>query len=139
MAGIPRPGNPGLGNAKRAGESAVVRPHPRNPGTGTSSTTRRDPSTIIRDAIRAVRGAGRFGNRKVFISEIWRKAKGELGMTLDELKRMLVDLHRSQEVVLARADLVAAMDPELVAASETKETPGTSYPMWHFAIDDSIA
>lgn len=102
-------------------------------------TTRRDPSTIIRDAIRAVRGAGRFGNRKVFISEIWRKAKGELGMTLDELKRMLVDLHRSQEVVLARADLVAAMDPELVAASETKETPGTSYPVWHFAIDDSIA
>ena len=36
----------------------------------------------------------------------------------DELKERLFEAHRRGELELARADLVAAMDPALVAASE---------------------
>ncbi len=50
---------------------------------------------------------------------------------------MLVALHVDDLLVLARADLVAAMDPALVEASHTEETPGVSYPTWNFVVDDS--
>ncbi len=76
---------------------------------------------------------GLFGERKVFISTIWDALRCEpqwASLTLSEFKTRLVVAQRSGDVELARADLVAAMDPQLVAASETRGD-GASF---HFII-----
>lgn len=81
---------------------------------------------------------GWFGDRKVFISAVWhelRKSPRWSVVTLDELKARLVAAHRAGELALARADLVAAMDPELVAASEIV-TDGASF---HFIVKEPAA
>jgi hypothetical protein len=93
------------------------------------------PRSLI-DDVRAVTAAARegvFGERKVFISAIWtalRAMPAWASLELDDLKAQLVDAHRRRELVLARADLVAAMDPDLVAASETR-TDGATF---HFVV-----
>jgi len=81
---------------------------------------------------------GWFGDRKVFVSALWhelRKTPRWSAITLDELKARLVAAHRAGELALARADLVAAMDPELVAASEIT-TDGASF---HFIVKEPEA
>jgi len=108
-------------------------------------------ATLVRRALGAVDTAGRFGPRKVFISALWvamlridaaavgRLASGDLAA----FKRWLVaaqqlngsESERTPLVVLARADLVAAMDGALVADSETL-TDGASY---HFVLDPAAA
>jgi len=62
---------------------------------------------------------GVFGDRKVFIAAVWRGLRAPWAeLTLDAFKQRLLDAHRAGQVSLARADLVSAMDPALVAASE---------------------
>lgn len=66
---------------------------------------------------------GTFGERKVFISSIWDAIRREAqwaSLSLADFKSGLVAAQRAGEIELARADLVAAMDPQLVAASETR-------------------
>ena len=78
---------------------------------------------------------GWFGDRKVFVSAVWHELRGEprwSALTLDDFKARLVAAHRAGELVLARADLVAAMDPELVAASEIT-ADGASF---HFIVKE---
>jgi hypothetical protein len=53
----------------------------------------------------------RFGDRKVFLCAI-------VDVTDADAMAILDDCRRSQLLTFARADLVAAMAPELVAASE---------------------
>jgi hypothetical protein len=103
-------------------------------------------ATLVHHSISVVDSAGRFGPRKVFISALWvtmlgldaaavSRLVGELGA----FKRWLLgaqhltrsDSERAPLVVLARADLVAAMDSTLVAESETL-ADGASY---HFVLD----
>ncbi len=90
------------------------------------------------DAVRAaaaeVTGDGRFGDRRVFIAALWRRAaRGELaGLTLAEFKRRLLDANRAGDLSLARADLVDAMDPAVVAESEIRDL-GSSF---HFVLDE---
>ncbi|MEO8701983.1 MAG: hypothetical protein ABI867_18200 [Kofleriaceae bacterium] len=84
-------------------------------------------AAVVREAASAVR-AGTFGDRKVFIAAVWNELRSRY--TLADFKARLVTAHRAGELVLARADLVAAMDPELVAASETT-TNGASF---HFIV-----
>ena len=84
----------------------------------------------VRDLARATT-TGVFGDRKVFIASVWDAAGWT--MTFDEFKTALVAAHRNGEVVLARADLVGAMDPELVARSETR-WDGASY---HFIVREA--
>jgi hypothetical protein len=72
-----------------------------------------------------------FGDNKVFIGSVWQALAsdpeiGDLGER--EFKRRLVEAHRRGSLVLARADLVAAMDPEDVSASETVHQNST----YHF-------
>jgi len=65
---------------------------------------------------------GVFGERKVFISAVWdhlRRDPRWSTLSLDDFKQRLVTAHRAGDLVLARADLVAAMDPAIVTASET--------------------
>ncbi|HEY5928075.1 MAG TPA: hypothetical protein VIV11_40590, partial [Kofleriaceae bacterium] len=79
---------------------------------------------------------GVFGERKVFIASAWhdmRRRPGYTALTLDDFKVRLVRAHRSGELVLARADLVAAMNPDLVAASETVADGAT----FHFVMRET--
>jgi len=71
---------------------------------------------------------GRFGDNKVFISEIWRafQARDDFdGLSLQEFKERLVEAHRRRLLELSRADLVERMDPREVAESETKYMDAT--------------
>lgn len=96
------------------------------------------PSLIdaVRSAARDARD-GVFGDRKVFISSVWQALRAMppwSQLDLDEFKARLVSAHRQRQLVLARADLVAAMDPTLVAASETR-TDGATF---HFIVREPV-
>jgi hypothetical protein len=78
---------------------------------------------------------GRFGDRKVFVSAVWDELHRDprwADLALAEFKTRLVAAHRAGELALARADLVAAMDPALVAASEIA-ADGASF---HFIVKE---
>jgi hypothetical protein len=65
---------------------------------------------------------GRYGQNKVFISHVWRSLEGDpnaAGLDAAAFKERLVEAHREGLLDLSRADLVEAMSPEDVAASET--------------------
>jgi hypothetical protein len=64
----------------------------------------------------------RFHGNKVFIAALWRASQWEPSLqhiTLPEFKRRLVEANSQHLLHLSRADLVQAMDPQLVAESET--------------------
>lgn len=73
----------------------------------------------------------RFGDGKAFIASVWQQLSsdpdvrkiGEAGF-----KQLLVEAHQRGELTLSRADLVSAMDPNDVAASETRHLNAT----YHF-------
>jgi hypothetical protein len=94
---------------------------------------------LVEDVRRVAQEArdGVFGDRKVFISTIW-DALHALprwsALERDDFKAKLVEAHRKRELVLARADLVAAMDPEFVAASETRADGAT----FHFVVREPV-
>jgi hypothetical protein len=110
-------------------------------------------TSLVHRALSAVRDAGRFGDRKVFIASLWTTMlaiEAATGGTLTEgctiahfkawlLRARLLTRDGTQEgarlVVLCRADLVAAMDPALVEASETV-TDGAAF---HFVVDPRVA
>jgi hypothetical protein len=75
----------------------------------------------------------RFHDNKVFIAPLWRASQREptfprLG--LDEFKQRLVEANSRNLLHLSRADLVQAMDPHLVAESETAHLNAT----FHFVL-----
>jgi len=108
---------------------------------------------LVHRAMAEVQDAGRFGDRKVFIASLWARMitiEAQTGGTLTEgatiehfkawilCSRLLTydgTEHGAQLIVLCRADLVAAMDPALVAASET----ATDEAVFHFALDPQVA
>ena len=75
---------------------------------------------IVHAHIAKVGPEGMFGDRKVFTHEIYDKMntsdKQKFG-SLSQFKDKLRDLHKKQLVTLARADLVAAMNPTQVSKS----------------------
>ncbi len=100
------------------------------------------PTTpAFEDAVRGVAREARdglFGDRKVFISAAWHALRQNphwAGLTLPDFKTRLLSAHRTGTIVLARADFVAAMDPALVAASETI-TDGASF---HFIVRGEVS
>jgi hypothetical protein len=107
-------------------------------------------AALVRRALGTVDAGGRFGQRKVFIAGLWRAmlhvdaaaVRRLAGGEFVTFKRWLVGAQRLRSesertplVVLARADLVAAMDRALVADSETL-ADGASY---HFLLDPATA
>lgn len=89
---------------------------------------------VVRETLPQIGADGRFGPEKVFVSAIWRRLASEkrvVDMSLDHFKRWLINANRNQEIDLARADLVAAMDSKLVADSEIEDKGAT----FHFVID----
>jgi hypothetical protein len=64
----------------------------------------------------------RFHGNKVFIAALWRASQREPSLrhiSLPEFKQRLVEANAQHLLHLSRADLVQAMDPQLVAESET--------------------
>ena len=116
----------GASRRSRPGSAAIQPSQPSSP--------RRSTLDAVRDAVTKVRGAGRFGDRKVFVSALWERVGDELGMSLAEFKQWLVAQHRAGTLRLARADLVAAMDPELVASSEIRDRIAE----FHFVVDSTV-
>jgi hypothetical protein len=89
----------------------------------------------VRHVARAARD-GVFGERKVFIAAVWdalRHRPGYASLTLDDFKARLLQAHRAGALVLARADLVAAMNTDLVTASETAADGAT----FHFVVRET--
>jgi hypothetical protein len=84
----------------------------------------------ILNAMLRVPSKGRFGSRKVFVSSIWQELAGS-GLGYSTFQDRLIAASRLGFLSLARADLVAAMPPEMVAASETPYLGAT----FHFVID----
>lgn len=83
-----------------------------------------------------VPASGRFGERKVFVSAVW-DALSEAardGLSIDSFKRQLFVAHRLGLLVLARADLVAAMP----AASVTASQIGYDGIQFHFVLDPTV-
>ena len=128
-----------------------------NPSTAridrTPTHNDREITSLVHRALAGVRDAGRFGDRKVFISSLWAmvltldaETGGNLtdGATIEHFKAWLLrsrlltcdgTAEGAPLVVLARADLVAAMNHTLVAASETI-ADGASF---HFVLDPHVA
>jgi len=108
---------------------------------------------LVHRALADVQDADRFGDRKVFIASLWTQMRGieaQIGSSLTDgatlehfkawlLRARLLTRDGTKDdaplIVLCRADLVAAMDPARVAASETL-ADGAAF---HFALDPSVA
>ncbi|HWO20511.1 MAG TPA: hypothetical protein VNO30_17195 [Kofleriaceae bacterium] len=89
---------------------------------------------VVREAIPRVGTDGRYGAEKVFVSAIWHSIERDRrldDLSLDRFKRWLVGANRDGWLVLARADLVGAMDAKLVAESEIQDQGAT----FHFVLD----
>jgi hypothetical protein len=70
----------------------------------------------------------RFHDNKVFIAPLWRASQREPNfprLSLPEFKQRLVEANARHLLHLSRADLVSAMDPRLVAESETAHLNAT--------------
>jgi hypothetical protein len=75
----------------------------------------------------------RYGRRKVFLAAVHAALGGEGAIQIEAFKRRMVSAHRAGLLVLARADLVAAMPQAAVAGSEVRED-GAEF---HFVLDDA--
>lgn len=89
---------------------------------------------VVRETLPRVGADGRFGAENVFVSAIWHRIAGDrrlVDLSFDRFKRWLVNANRDGWLVLARADLVGAMDPRQVAESEIEDRGAT----FHFVLD----
>jgi hypothetical protein len=69
----------------------------------------------------------------VFLAVVHAALGGEGAINLEAFKRRMVSAHRAGLLVLARADLVAAVPRAAVAASEVSDG-GAEF---HFVVDDA--
>ena len=98
--------------------------------------SRAEDDPLRRFAVRVRRAADSgevrgFGPDKAFIGSVWQALASDpeiRGLDEREFKRLLVEAHRRGMLVLDRADLVAAMDPRDVSASEITHQNAT----YHF-------
>jgi hypothetical protein len=99
-----------------------------NPGSGDALLS------VVRETIPRIGADGRFGTEKVFVSALWHRIERDSRIpnwSLDRFKRWLITANRDQLLDLARADVVGAMDPKLVAESEIEDLGAT----FHFVVD----
>lgn len=88
---------------------------------------------VVRETIPRIGAEGRFGE-KVYVSAIWRTIERDHkagDLSLDHFKRWLVRANRDGWLVLARADLIGAMDAKQVNESEINDRGAT----FHFVLD----
>jgi hypothetical protein len=92
--------------------------------------------------VRALAGSSppqdRFHDNKVFIAPLWRASQREPSfprLSLPDFKRRLIEANAQHQLHLSRADFVQAMDPHLVAESETTHENAT----FHFVLLEDAA
>lgn len=79
-------------------------------------------------AVDAASPDAKWGDDKTFISEAFRHFKKDYPhATREQFNRQLLESNRAGHLALSRADLVSAMPPEHVAASEIKTTANANY------------
>jgi hypothetical protein len=108
-------------------------PAPPAPSEARATTPPQNLLEVVRETISRVGAEGRFGE-KVYISAIWRTIERDrkIGdLSLDHFKRWLVRANRDGWLVLARADLIGAMDAKQVNESEINDRGAT----FHFVLD----
>lgn len=79
-----------------------------------------DFAAVVLEAAHATQ-EGRFGDHKVFISQVWetfQKRQPALNLTLEDFKQHLIEANRQHLLTLSRADLSYDLTPEDVTASE---------------------
>lgn len=82
-------------------------------------------ATRVKEAAHAVGEGGRFGSNKVFISHAYNEYTKRHGpIPVHEFKAQLGAAVQARHLDLSRADLVEAMNPAHVQASETKHPSG---------------
>lgn len=88
---------------------------------------------VVRETISRIGTEGRFGE-KVYVSAIWRRIERDRragDLSLDHFKSWLVRANRDGWLVLARADLIGAMDAKQINESEINDRGAT----FHFVLD----
>jgi DNA-binding PadR family transcriptional regulator len=105
-------------------------PPPAPPATPPSAS---NLLQVVREAIHRIGAEGRFGE-KVYVSAIWRTIERDRkagDLSLDHFKSWLVRANRDGWLVLARADLIGAMDAKQINESEINDRGAT----FHFVLD----
>ena len=127
----------GAGRQAATPPAQTTLPHSSTPPAGRPAPSEPSPEVIlkvVREALPRVGADGRFGTEKVFVSAIWRGIERDQrieGLSFERFKRWLLSANRQSQLVLARADLVAAMDRKLLADSEIVDQGST----FHFVLD----
>jgi hypothetical protein len=88
---------------------------------------------VVREAIPRIGAEGRFGE-KIYVSAIWRTIERDRkagDLSLEHFKNWLVRANRDGWLVLARADLIGAMDAKQINESEINDRGAT----FHFVLD----
>jgi len=128
----PRPAAPDNHARVRPVVSAAEPTRPPPPD-GQAAQPAQDLLDVVRETIPRVGAEGRFGE-KVYVSAIWRTIEHDRkagDLSLDHFKRWLVRANRDGWLVLARADLIGAMDAKQVNESEINDRGAT----FHFVLD----
>jgi hypothetical protein len=89
-----------------------------------------DPVSAVRRTAEEMGSDGRFYD-KVYIAAIWDAIGDQLGMSLPEFKRWLLEQNRRGSLALARGDLVGAMNRQMLSRSEIQDRGAT----FHFVMD----
>ena len=109
-------GRTGKSKTGGGGAAAATDPAPAlAPMTGANAKER------IQDVLPQVLNdpANRFGENKVFIGPVYDAAKrNDPSLTREQFNKSLVDANRDGRLTLARADLISAMNPQMVRSSE---------------------
>lgn len=80
-------------------------------------------------------GVAKFHDDRAFIASVYDHMPKAQRRTLEQFKQVIINLHRLRLLRLSSADLVQAMDPTMVARSETRYLSAT----FHFATFHFIA
>jgi hypothetical protein len=101
-----------------------VEPAPAHPGSWSASEE--GLHAFAERVLQVARGAraGRFGDDRVFISQVWR-AMQRPGLDEQSFKGRLLEANQKRLLSLSRADMVEPMDPAELAASEIQHLGAT--------------
>jgi hypothetical protein len=91
----------------------------------------------VQEAAKRVTGPGKFGDRKVFISDVYEQMGGKAG-SLDDFKAAVLKENQEGRLWLHRADLPEALDPARVSSSSIAHPSGVAN-MHFIELADSAA
>src|SRR6185436_5348674 len=117
---------PARKTAKKAAKARTRKASTRKPAH------ERFSPALVREVAKSLHGDSRYGRYKVFIGVLAPIVARHTAMTVEEVKRELMNAHKRNELRLSRADLTSTMSPAKVAASEIPYLNAT----FHFVNDE---